>query len=76
MHDCIREWTRKWDPALMTSTVGPNRRQGVIAMLSGGKVGRFRDPTPRLGTKVKATSGAERRKSSFSTFPRILGPPP
>ena len=21
MHNCIRDWTRKWDPALMTSTV-------------------------------------------------------
>ena len=23
MHDCIRDWTRKWDPSLMTSTVWP-----------------------------------------------------
>ena len=37
MHDCILEWTRMWDSALMTSTVWPNHYQGIIIMLSGGK---------------------------------------
>ena len=54
MHDCIRDWTQKWDPALMTSIVWPNHCQGIIIMSSGGTVGRLREPAPRRrGTKVK-----------------------
>ena len=39
IHDCIWDWTREWDPTFNTSAVSPNRRQGIIAMLSGGTVG-------------------------------------
>ena len=45
IHNCIRDWTRKWDPALNTVPVCPNYRQGIITMLTGGMTGRFWDPT-------------------------------
>ena len=45
IHNCIQDWTREWDPALNTSTVWPNHRQGIIAMLSGGTVGRLCNPS-------------------------------
>ena len=73
MHDCIRDWTRKWDPALMTSAVWPNSHQGIIYILSGGTMGIFCEPSQRQGTKVKAASGTKRRKSRVFTFSRILG---
>ena len=58
----------------MTSTVWPNRRQGIITMLSGGAVGQYHEPAQiRLGTKVKDASGAERCNSRVFTFSRILG---
>ena len=53
MHDCIRNSTRKWDPALMTSTVWPTFRQGIISMLSGGKVGQLQEPDPRRREKAE-----------------------
>ena len=39
IHKCIQDCTRKWDPALNRSRVRPNRHQGIIAMLIGGRVG-------------------------------------
>ena len=30
MHDCIQEWTWKWDPEFMKSTVCPNLCQGIF----------------------------------------------
>ena len=53
LHDCIQDWTRKLDPALMTSVVWPNLCQGIIAMWSGGKVGQFCEPS-RARTKVES----------------------
>ena len=47
IHDCIQDCTRKWDPSLMMSTVWPNFRQGIISVLSGGKVGQLIEPDPR-----------------------------
>ena len=41
IHECIRDWTREWDPALNRITVWSNCHQGVIAMLSGGAIGQF-----------------------------------
>ena len=41
IHDCIQDWTWEWDLSLNTSTVWPNRCRGIVAMLSGGMVGRF-----------------------------------
>ena len=64
IQDCICNWTREWDPALNMSTVRPNRRQGIIAMLSGGTVGRFCEPiradpirAEAKGQKWKHSSG-------------------
>ena len=53
MHDCILYWTRKWDPSLMTSTVWPNLRQGIMAMLGDGTVGRLLKPGQGKGRKWK-----------------------
>ena len=41
IHDCILDWTWKWDPSLNMNTVLLNLRQGIIAMFSGGVAGRF-----------------------------------
>ena len=70
IYNCIQDWTWKWDPVLMTSTVWPNRRQGIITMLSSGTVGQFRKPAPRRrGTKLKDSIGAKIPNSCFYTFP-------
>ena len=45
IHNCIRYWTQEWDTALNMSAVCPNSRQGIIAMLSDGTLGRFREPS-------------------------------
>ena len=60
IHNCIRDWTWEWDPALNTSAVWPNLRQGIIAVLSGGTVGRFRKliRAEEKGRKWKHLSGA------------------
>ena len=74
IHDCIWDWTREWDPTFNMSAVSPNRRQGIIAMLSGGMAGWFRGlrlgnpkkvAKPRLAPKVAGLG--------FSTFPIFGG---
>ena len=45
IHRFIRDWNREWDSALNTSPVWPNHFQENIAMLSGGTVGQFREPS-------------------------------
>ena len=47
MHNCIWDWTQKWYPALMASTVWTNNHQGIIAISSGGTVCLLRHPNPR-----------------------------
>ena len=72
IHYCIQEWSWKWDVALMTSTVQPNRRQNIITMLGGGTVGRFCEPIWVRGLKVEnpslASKGAGPRGVSFPIF--------
>ena len=60
IHDCIREWTREWDPALNMSAVWHNLCQGIIFMLSDGTVGRFSKPSraEAKGRKWKHSIGA------------------
>ena len=43
MHNCIQDWTRKWNTALTTSKVWSSRRQGIITIFSGGMVGQLRE---------------------------------
>ena len=51
IYNWIRDWIQEWDPALNTSAVRPNRRQGIIAMLSGVTVGQFLKPS--RGERIK-----------------------
>ena len=53
IHNWIRDWTQEWDPDLNMSTVWPNCRQGIIAMLSGGTLVRFSELSRGERTKVE-----------------------
>ena len=78
IHDCIQDWNRKWDPALNMSTVQLNRHQGIIAMLSGGKVGWFFDQIrseDKSGNSRVAPKGATPVFRSFPTFSGFNSPP-
>ena len=55
MQNFIRDWNRRWDPALMTSKVWPNRPRGIIAMLSGGAVGKLREIKKGDSKKVETS---------------------
>ena len=52
LKEYIRDWTLKWYPALMTSTIWYNWSQEVIAMLSVGMTGNCCGPNWRNPTKV------------------------
>ena len=53
VHDYMWDWTCYWYPNFNMMTVWSNRRQGIIYMLSGWTVGRFREPIWGKRTKVK-----------------------
>ena len=52
IHYCIQDWTPNWDPALVKSTVWPNRFQGIIAVFSGVTAVRLCDPDPRCKDEI------------------------
>ena len=52
IHNYIQELTREWYPALNMSTLQPNRRQGIISMLSGGTAVQFCEPIRGKSMKV------------------------
>ena len=70
IHNCNREWTQKWDLALMISTVWPNRRQGIISVLSGGAEGQFHKPN--RGKKTKVEKPSLKPKVEVLSFPLSL----
>ena len=78
IHDCIRYWTREGDPALNMIAVWPNRRQGIIAMWSGGTVGQFRKPIraePRQKDEIGNTWVVPKGATPvFPAFPVFLIP--
>ena len=56
----------------MTSTVQPNRCQGIIVILSGGTVGQFRKPAQRQkeesGNPLISPKGADPGFSNLPVF--------
>ena len=59
----------------MTSTVWPNRFQGIINMLSGGTVVRFREPAPRRRERKWKTRVAPKGATPvFFPFPVFWEP--
>ena len=76
IHNCIWYWTWKWDTDLMMSTVQPNSRQGIIAMLSGGMVGRFHEPIWGKKTKCKTLHWRLKVQVPSFYFPHIGVWPP
>ena len=74
MHECIWDWTWKWDLALMISTVWPNHRQVIIAVLGGGMVVQFRKSSRGEGqTKWKPRLAHKGDVPVFPTFPVFCG---
>ena len=72
IHDWIWDWNRKWDPVLMVSTVQPNWRHEIIAILSGGMAGNVFEPI--WGNQIKVskpplvTKGAGLGYSTLTVF--------
>ena len=65
IQNCIWDWNWVWDTATNTSALWLNRRQGIIAMLSGGTLGQFCEPIRAEAKRKKwrHSSGAYRRYS-------------
>ena len=73
IHDCVRDWTRDWTrewySALNTSSVWPNRRQGIIFMVRVGRWGDFASRAdPSRGERSKVETLEWRLKSLFRCF--------
>ena len=73
IHDCTKEWTRKCDQSLITSTVWPNCHQGIIFMLNVVTVGRFSAPDSRQRVTWKPNLWILKSLLPYFPFPRIWG---
>ena len=73
IHECIWDWTQKWDQALMMSTLWPNNHQGIYCYVTWWGGGTIPLSWSQLeGKKLKvylmALKGVESETFTFTVF--------